>query len=324
MPYSSEMYEKAKNEIDKRRITANELNERRTEEIRQRFPKIYEAEMNVRSSFFSLLKQYIGGKVEDKAMLEGVEEQRQRSLAFVRQSLKENGYPEDYLDIPFFCPKCKDTGYVEGYACDCLKQLLKLYAAQDLKAGCTIKLHTFAEFREDVFENAQVAQHMCKLKNYLTRYCADFGTSQERRSMLFYGVTGTGKTFLSSCVASALLEQGFAVCFGTAYEYSKAIEDQHFRNAPGNTESELLDCDLLIIDDLGAEFRTSFTESVLYNIINTRINRSLPTIVSMNMTIDELKNRYNERISSRLTGVFTSIGFQGGDVRLNLQKKRMG
>ena len=319
MPYSKEIIDKAMQTVYERRTEAELEGERRLEEIRERFPDIYEHEMNTKSTVLKLIGSAIGGGVSDSELLEKIEKSRVESIDYVRSRLKECGLPEDYLDVPYTCKKCYDRGSIEGKSCDCFKSLLKQYASAQLtKSG---KLKDFSQIRTDVYESPEVTKEMCALIEYLKRYCRSFDGEEPNRSLLLFGSTGTGKTFLSACLAGELAGKGYAVCFGTAYEFFKAIEDQRFKNAEGDTESTLLGCDLLIIDDLGCEFRTSFTESVLYNIINTRLDNARPTIVSTNLTIDELKKRYNERIASRLTGMFMPIKFKGRDVRLNLQRK---
>lgn len=319
MPYSREIVERARQTLSERRAEAEMENMMRTEEIKERFPEIYQKEMSVRGTFFRLIQQSLSGNIDDDAMLESIDKERTESIDFVRKSLRANGYSEDYLDTPYYCKKCCDTGSIDGVNCECFKALLKKYAAEQVTLGGYSRLRSFDEARGDIYKSADVAAYMGKIINFLRRYCDSFEKTPENRSMLFYGNTGTGKTFLSACVANELTQKGFAVSFGTAYELFKSVEDQRFKNAEGDTEGTLVNCDMLIIDDLGSEFRTSYTESVLYNILNTRLDRGRPTIVSTNLSLDELKKRYNERISSRLTGIFTPVNFKGSDVRLDMQ-----
>lgn len=317
MAYSREIVEKAQGIIDERRMKAEDINRQRTAEMMISCPEIYENEMRVRGTFFRLMNEMLTKKISDPGVLERIESDRTAALEFVRKSLREKGYPEDYLDTPYTCPKCRDRGVVEGRRCECMSELLRRLSVESQGGEATVR--RFIEARTDIYATPQDREHMKKLIDYLKRYCDDVAQSKASRSLLFHGSTGTGKTFLSQCIASELRERGFAVCFGTAYEFFKAIEDQRFKNADGDTENTMLSCDLLIIDDLGAEFRTSYTESVLYNIINTRTEHARQTIISTNLSIDELRKRYNERISSRLTGTFTTIPFPGNDIRLRLQ-----
>ncbi|MBR6336721.1 MAG: ATP-binding protein [Ruminococcus sp.] len=319
MSYTNEITDLARQELSERRSHAEEENNQHIEEIRQKYPDIYEREMKVKMTVLELIRGAITQKSGQRELIDEIGRQREESVEYVRRRLKECGYPEDYLDVHYTCRKCRDTGSVEGINCSCFRSLLKQYASKALSESRG-DLKNFDSARSDIYETAELAAYMGKLTDFLKRYCAEFEHS-ERRSMLFYGSTGTGKTFLSSCVAREIAQQGFAVSFGTAYEFFKSAEDQRFKNAPGDTETTLIECDLLIIDDLGSEFKTSFTESVLYNILNTRMERGRATIVSTNLSLDELNARYNDRISSRLTGVFLPVRFSGSDVRLRLQKE---
>mgnify|MGYP002870008882 CR=1 FL=1 len=321
MKYSKETIDKARDEISYRRQKAELVYSQHLERIREEFPEIYDEENKVRNVSLSLTGVILGHVGSDpEEAVRAIEKAHIESRENVKRMLKEKGLPEDYLETPYTCKRCKDTGSVEGINCECFKSLLKSFAAQEPGAGSTLKLHTFDEIRFDVYRTDAVRTHMKKMADFLKRYCNDFGKSGYRRSMLMYGSTGTGKTFISSCVASELSAQGFAVSFGSAFEYFKRIEDEHFGRAGGDTMGTMIDCDMLIIDDLGSEFKTSFTESRLYNIINTRMNAERPTIVSTNLSTDELKARYNDRISSRLLGTYAPIPFTGEDIRLWLMK----
>ncbi len=162
-------------------------------------------------------------------------------------------------------------------------------------------------------------EKMAQSLEYCQNYVKDF--SENSPSLFFCGETGLGKTFLSSCIAKALLEKGVKVVFGSIIDFLRRIENEHFGREQGNTIDTLIDADLVILDDLGSEFRTSFTESAIYDIINSRINLGKPTIISTNLTTDELNEDYNERIVSRLTGCFHPIKFLGKDIRHIMRMK---
>jgi DNA replication protein DnaC len=142
--------------------------------------------------------------------------------------------------------------------------------------------------------------------------------------MLFMGQTGLGKTFLSSCIAKAIAEKGYAVAFGSISDFLREIENEHFGRTEGNTLDALLNADIVILDDLGSEFSGTFYESTIYNIINGRINLKKPTIISTNLTQSQLNLRYNERISSRVFNEFMPIMFVGKDIRQKKASKLFG
>ena len=158
---------------------------------------------------------------------------------------------------------------------------------------------------------------MCGNLKYLMDYAQNF--TKNSHGLFMVGKTGLGKTFLSSCIANELLKKGFSVAFDSIQNYLRDIEKEHFGKADGDTLETLLNADLVILDDLGSEFSSSFNNSVIYNIINSRSNAGMPTIVSTNLSLDELKSRYDDRITSRLMGSLHPIRFIGEDIR---QKKR--
>ena len=129
------------------------------------------------------------------------------------------------------------------------------------------------------------------------------------------GATGLGKTFLSLSIASAVIEKGYGVIYSSAQNLLNTLEKEKFSNSDANTLNAIFDCDLLIIDDLGTEFSTSFTVSTIYNIINTRINMCKPVIISTNLSLSELQEMYSERIVSRFIGEYTILKFAGNDIR---------
>ena len=127
-----------------------------------------------------------------------------------------------------------------------------------------------------------------------------------------------GKTHISLSIAKKVTELGYTVAYGSLLNYLSIIEKEHFRrseNSNTDTMQVLINTDLLILDDLGSEFKSGFYESAIYNIINSRINLGLPTIISSNLSTAELQKNYNDRIISRIFGVFTTLMFVGEDIR---------
>ena len=151
------------------------------------------------------------------------------------------------------------------------------------------------------------------------RYCKNYADnfSLKSPSLILYGATGLGKTHLSLAIAGEVIGKGFGVIYGSAQNLLNRLENEKFGRSgqDGDTLSLLLECDLLILDDLGAEFSTAFTLSAIYNIINSRMLASLPTIISTNLEPGELDKKYDQRIASRILGSFTPVYFCGRDIR---------
>ena len=313
MGYSKEVIDLAQEELEERRSKAIAENAAKLELIRRTEPEIYEAEQSVRNTFFSLTKQILGHSGDPEKAVERIEQQNKNARQRVKTLLQAKGYDEDFLTVKYFCPLCKDTGSVEGRSCKCYIDLLKKYASKELSSSFSVTPHSFDEVRKDVYA-ADARAHMSGIIDRLIDYTDHFNKDTSP-SLLLIGGTGTGKTLVSSCIAGELSKRGNAVAFMSAYEIFNRLENEHFGRANSNTLEVVTGCDLLIIDDLGAEFKTSFTEAALYNILNTRINSGKPTLISTNLSSPDLKKLYNERIISRIYGIFKSVTFIGNDLR---------
>ena len=322
MRYSEEAFDKAENELSRRRQEAELEYEDRAAEICSRSPEAAALKRRLETTgiqFFTIVKS--GEDVEEKINELKAENLRlQNELGDILEKLTGDRH---YLDIRYTCAACGDTGYREGKRCSCFTELLKRYAAEELTVECGIELHDFSEFRTDLYptesdRGINPREKMEIMLGNCRSYAENFSTDSQ--SMLFVGKTGLGKTFMSSCIAKTVIGKGFSVIFGSVSEYLRRVENEHFGRSDDNTLSILSSCDLLILDDLGSEFRSPFYESALYDIINTRINARKPMIISTNLSGSELDRCYNERIVSRLMGCFAPIMFFGTDIR---QKLRM-
>lgn len=218
------------------------------------------------------------------------------------------------------CSLCNDTGYVSGKICECIKK----------KAGEII----LAEFSKQMpikdcrFDNFDLKYYPSKLKNSednpkrrmtsILKTCKEYviGFNPDTsKSMIFYGDAGLGKTHLTMAIVSGVTEKGFMPVYGSAENLFSMIEKEKFTGEGKGTYEAMLNCDLLVIDDLGTEMITSFTKSVLYNLINTRILSAKPTIINTNLSIKKINEKYEARIASRIIGSFDAHVFLGLDIR---------
>ncbi|GAA0178169.1 ATP-binding protein [Clostridium sediminicola] len=241
--------------------------------------------------------------------------------------LVENGYPIDYLDEIYSCNKCKDTGFIGTRKCICFnKKLVKLYY-KDSELSSVLKRENFNTFTYDYFSNRRVEnkpktprKNMEEIFPRALNYAESFNEKSE--NLLFYGEPGTGKTFLTHCIAKELLDRGFFVLYRTAENLFRDLRDIRLNNN-SNLENLLLNCDLLIIDDLGTEQISRFTKTELFNLLNTKLLSNKKMLVSTNYSLDELMSTYTDRITSRLLGNFHIFNFYNDDdirVKLNLNK----
>ena len=240
--------------------------------------------------------------------------------------LVSNGFDMDYLNLRYRCSKCRDTGFIGNTKCSCFKQKVIdiYYTGSELKG--MLKTHNFDNFRLDFYpsrksdlEAESPRKNMEKILSKSMNFLKNFDSTDE--NLLFYGSSGTGKTFLSHCITKELIDKGSFVVYRTAEELIKALKEIRFNNDT-SLEDLLINCDLLIIDDLGTEQISDFTKTELFNLLNTKLLKQKKMLVSTNFTLENLLNTYTERITSRLIGNFTLCKFFGDDIRIkkNLSK----
>lgn len=263
------------------------------------------------SSFFGLIS---GESVSE----EQFNQIKQRSLDLQQRRaelLYEHGYPIDFLDKQYDCPQCKDTGFTEsGEECKCFKKALAEAYLQHSNLKTIYKNKTFKHFDTSYYaNNPENEVHMQKILEYCKKYTQKFG--KQCTNMLFLGNPGCGKTFLSCAVGVELIKNGYFVLYTPVQQMIDVFEAAKFKNDRQADTSVYTECDLLIIDDLGAEMQTGFSDSVLYSVINDRLNLKKPMLISTNLTIEQLEGTYHERLTSRLIYEFAKLPFAGVDVR---------
>ena len=236
--------------------------------------------------------------------------------------LQAEGLEPDDLTVQPLCPKCGGTGYVGAQMCECLRELCRQEQKKVLLQSFGTGKESFEKFRLDVYPDRldpklgiSPRALMKRVYESAVSYARTFSTASE--SLLFMGATGLGKTLLSGCIARAVADRGYSVCYVSAGKLFSDFETEKFRlKEDGALTGEYLQTDLLIIDDLGTEMTTQFTVSALYQIVNGRLLSGKPTIVSTNLPDTELEARYSAQIASRLLGAYTLYQFCGTDVRL--------
>lgn len=236
--------------------------------------------------------------------------------------LQENGFAADYLKERHTCDQCRDTGFVRGLRCGCFTQLLQGLAFDQLNMNTPLEQSRFDLFSLDFYPSVPDSTGSIPRKKMETvlalcrEYAAKFGAHS--KSMLFMGGTGLGKTHLSLAIAQQVIEAGHTVIYGAAQNLLGRMEREHFAafgEKTNATEQALLSCDLLILDDLGAEFSTSFTQSCIYNLVNTRLMAGAPIIINTNLSLAQLNEKYGERVISRIIGNYDVLRFLGNDIR---------
>ena len=313
---TQDIYVKAKAEIERRRNEARAESEARCEILRAESDEIAAIDAELAGTGLLIFKTACSG-----GDITPIKE-RNRALQKKRRELIASlGYPEDYSDIHYTCPVCSDTGYVDGVkTCACLKELIIRGRIEASAMGNLIDRQSFDNF--DLERYAYDKKVYEKMKANLAaakNYVRDFAKKQE--NLLLIGSTGTGKTHISTAIAGALIHAGYDVIYDSTQNIISDFEADRFRSNYGREDTKsdkYLDCRLLIIDDLGTEFTNSFTVSTLYNLLNTRQNRGLATVISTNLSPEELAKKYEDRIYSRIIGSGCKVlAFYGKDGRVS-------
>ena len=292
--------------------------DRREAEVYAAVPEIRRIDAGLRGLMGRVI-DLAGQGAPDAESLERIRRESLELCAGKAEMLVAHGFPADYLDDIVNCPRCGDTGYTrDGSMCFCLQKLYEEERAKELTAGQELSARSFADFRLDYYRGE--ARECMELTLAAARsYAAGFGPASG--NLLLQGGTGLGKTFLSLCIARAVSEKGFSVVYETAQEAFAAFEEQKFsRDAETYTAASekvkrILNCDLLILDDLGTEMTTSFTQSALYNIVNSRLTAGRKSLISTNLSDGELAARYLPQTVSRVAGEYDTLLFLGEDIR---------
>ncbi len=321
MGYSKDIYEQAMKTLSERRTEETLRCDERKQAFFGQYPRAREIENELTSTAITAAKAVLHGR-NTKEALTKLRENNKALQKELQTLLSEAGLPQDYLEPHYQCSKCQDEGFVDGKMCGCLKVLMRTEACRKLNQQTPLSLSTFESFDlkyySDTPENGQKnspRQHMEQVFQYCKNYAENF--SMQSPSLLFRGGTGLSKTHLSLAVANVVIQKGYGVVYDSVHNIMGTLERERFgkETAPDDTSRLLMECDLLILDDLGTEFSTSFVTASIYNLINTRLMAHRPTIISTNLTLPELEKRYTERFVSRIIGHYVRLPFYGRDVR---------
>lgn len=311
MAYSQDVYSRAAEVLDRRKEKANMEAQARFDEISEKIPALEDIQRELSQIGLSISKVYFASS-DMKADIENLMHKSLKLQEDKRRLLRENGYDEDALAVKFTCDACKDTGFIGSRRCKCHKELLKSIERSDLAKIAPIEDCTFDSFETKYYPDVPRAE---RIKANCVKYATQFTTKS--KNIIFYGGTGLGKTHLSLAIANAVINRGYSVVYGTAQNLLNDLQNENFGRYDNIRyyEKAVMNCDLLIIDDLGTEFKNSYTTAELYNIINSRILSRLPTIISTNFTQNELEDKYDQRITSRIVGEYSPLTLMGNDIR---------
>lgn len=324
MSVKTKILVQAEAELETLRKTQQEKCELRKKKFYNKFNRAQEIESELaRTAIDSARAILSGANAKEK-----LTELKNTNLALqkeLNELLVAANLPLDYLDVQYNCNHCKDSGYIDGLMCVCLKSLIKKITYENLNKLSPLALSTFETFDTKFYpdkntnEGVNIRLHMEKILYFCKNYAEPFNKNSE--NLFMHGATGLGKTHLSLAIANTLINSGYNVIYASTPNIISKLEKEHFNYnfSEDETEKHLIDCDLFILDDLGTEFQTSFSNATIYNIINSRIMYQKPTIISTNLSMKEIQSAYSKRLVSRIIGNYKQLFFLGNDIRQSLK-----
>ena len=322
MAYNPISYQNAFQIINKRRNDAINLSIQRTAELEEKSERFKKIKSDLRKIGASIAATFYSDNPEadiERLSKKSIELQEEKAGL-----LNLYGYDESYLNPDYTCKLCNDEGRKNGELCACAKELIAKLELERLEKIAPVAKCNFETFSTDYYkgltdENGNsTEQEMIENFEFLKDYAEDF--SIKSCNLFMFGRTGLGKTHLALAIAKVAIEKYYYVVYGTANSIFTGLEREKFKDDTSSfTQNQLEEADLVIIDDLGSEFSSSFTQAALHNLIETRLLAEKPTIITTNLDISGIKSKYGERIASRIIGEYEPIRFEGKDIR---QKKR--
>lgn len=298
--------------------------DRRREELYKEFPQLLEISDEISAISVATAKAKLLGQISS---LSDYKSKMNELISRRTDILNNAGYPDNYLDITYDCSDCRDTGYTgTGTKCHCFKkrELEVLYAQSGVKD--MVKTENFNTFCFDFYSDDNIDEvtglsALTNIRNAVT-VCKDFIKTFDNSFMnlYIYGKTGVGKTFLTHCIASELLNTSHSVIYLSAVQLFDLLAADTFKNANSGIIDDITNCDLLIIDDLGTEMTNSFTISALFNCLNERLLKKRSTIISSNLSFNKILDNYTDRLLSRILGNYKILKIFGDDIRLKKRK----
>ncbi len=316
MGFNRQNYIRIKEEYNGKYLRAQENARMRRAEVQLAIPEIARVDREMSLVGFEIMEAAMRN---DAQMLDAAKAKNLVLSEKKRDLLEAAGYPRDYTEIKYECEACGDTGAIDNRMCSCMRRKLVEAGIVSSGMGDLIRNQSFENFSLEYYKQSpDVLKRMSMIYNLLRKYAEDFDAKASGNIAMFGG-TGLGKTHLSSAVARSVIERGYDVYYVGAQGMISDFEYNRFGNgsvvgSDGDLE-KYTECDLLIIDDLGTEVSNQFTTSCLYNVINTRLNKKKQTIISTNLSQDEFRKRYWDRITSRVFGEYMILPFVGTDIR---------
>lgn len=312
-------YAKLQSEHEMQKLEAKHM-------LYSRFPRIEAIDSEIAALAVNAAKRVLTEHITPKEAEKYVK-MSSDALKKERQSILDSNGIHPF-EVNYNCKVCKDTGYnQDGSKCGCYMKKLQSYInlpGERSNSGF-MKNASFDKFELSYYPKEKDPEigfspyDMMKI-NFMRckKYCDEFSGSGSG-NLFLYGPSGLGKTFTAACIDKAVTDRGYFVVYKSAYKLFQFLEEYKFskidRDSYAIAYDSIYSCDLLIIDDFGTEFITSYTQSVFFDLLNTRLSEERPIIINTNLTFDKISNIYQERIMSRLSNEFSPVKFMGNDIR---------
>lgn len=323
---NKQILENIMTDYNKKRLRAAQESDAKKQKLYEKIPDLAEVDTKIQlisvklSKLFLLKPDNLNEQVLNlKSEIEELKNKR-------KDIYEKNNIPLNYLKVQYECDKCSDTGYLpDGKKCSCLNRQIinNLYTMSNMVHMLDKEnFNTFdiTVFSNDVYKNEKLTprQNMYYILEISEDFCSDFHNTNT--NLLLYGSAGLGKTFMCNCIANALINKEISVLYQTAFSLFEIIENHKFNKQNESEENRInydmiFECDLLIIDDLGTEVGNSFTNAELFNIINERLITNKKIIISTNLSLEQMRDTYSDRITSRVFNGFIPLKFYGKDLR---------
>ena len=328
MSYSPNVLRRAQARLTRRREERQARQEEQRRQVYAQLPRVAEIDGLLRRTMTQVIAAALREGGDPAAQVADIRRKNQALQAEQAELLTGHGFPADALEDKPLCAKCGDSGWVGSDMCDCLKVLCAQEQIRELSRLLDLGEQSFSTFDLGCYSpevwpawGRSPRENMEKVLKICRDYAQNFGRYYFN-NLFLSGSTGLGKTFLSACIARTVSENGFSVVYDTAGEVFARFEAQKFsRDEEDAREARedirrYLRCDLLILDDLGSELTTPFVQSALYQLVNRRLTAEKRTVISSNLTMDDVRGRYSPQIASRLEGEYRVLPFFGEDIRL--------
>ncbi len=327
MAYEDQVLHRAQRRLDERRVQREVERDARERAAYERSPALRQLDLALRASIAQVMSVALREKEDATPKIAKLRRGNKALQAKRLVLLQELGIPAASLDALPFCTRCRDSGWQNGEMCSCLRALCGEEQIKELSHLFGLGDQRFSRFQSGLYDANLWPDYGRSPRgnmDKILRLCKDFAQNfpQGRvKNLYFYGKTGLGKTFLSACIAREVAERGYSVVYETMgmivqnfeeHKFSRAIEDSQRGR---ELTQKYLHCELLIVDDLGTEMLTPFTQSALYQLVNTRLAQHGATIISSNLSPAEVEQRYSPQIASRIMGEYETLLFFGNDIR---------